>query len=44
MLKFKNKKNNILFKGTVSVILSNCSCKDGNAQFTTVPLKDFSDQ
>ena len=26
------------FKGTVHVISSDPSCKDGNAQFTTVPL------
>ena len=25
-------------KGTVSVILIDSSCKDGNARFTTVPL------
>ena len=26
-------------KGTVSVILSDLPCKNGNARFTTVPLK-----
>ena len=32
------------FKGTVSVVLSDPPCKDGNAWFTTVPLKALSDQ
>ena len=31
-------------KGTVSVISSDPPCKDGNARFTTVPLKALSDQ
>ena len=31
-------------KGTVSVVLSDPPCKDGNAWFTTVPLKALSDQ
>ena len=31
-------------KGTVIVILSDTLYKDGNARFTTVPLKFFSDQ
>ena len=30
-------------KETVSVILSDPPCKDGNAGFTTVPLKVLSD-
>ena len=30
-------------KGTVSVISSDPKCKNGNAQFTTVPLKAMSD-
>ena len=32
------------FKETVSVISSDPSCKDGNARFTTIPLKPLSDQ
>ena len=32
------------FKGTVNDILSDIPCKDGNTQFTTVPLKAWSDQ
>ena len=32
------------FKGTVRVISSDPSCKDGNARFTTVPFKAFSVQ
>ena len=28
-------------KGTVSVVSSDPPCKEGNAQFTTVPLKTF---
>ena len=31
-------------KGTVSVISSDPPCKDGNALFTTVPLKHLADQ
>ena len=31
-------------KGTVSVISSNSPCKDGNARFTTIPLKHLSGQ
>ena len=31
-------------KGTVSIISSDFPCKDGNARFTTDPLKAFSDQ
>ena len=31
-------------KGTVSIILSDPSLKDGNASFTTVPLKALSEQ
>ena len=34
----------ILLKGTVSIISSDPPCKDGNAQFTIVPLKPISDQ
>ena len=34
--------SNIL-KGTVSVISSDPPCKDGNARFTTIPLKALSD-
>ena len=30
-------------EGTVSVILSDPPCKDGNDRFTTVPLKALSD-
>ena len=30
--------------GTKSVIWSDPPCKDGNARFTTVPLKPLSDQ
>ena len=30
-------------KGTVSVMLSDPSCKDGNVQFKTVPFKPQSD-
>ena len=33
-----------IFKGTVSVISSDPPWKDGNARFTTVPLKPKSDQ
>ena len=33
-----------ILKGTVSVILSDLLCKDGNARFTKVPLKPLSDQ
>ena len=33
-----------MIKGTVSVISSNPPCKDGNARFTTVPLKALCDQ
>ena len=29
----------IFFKGTVSVILSDLSCKDGKTRFTMVPFK-----
>ena len=29
----------ILIKGTVSVVFSEPPCKDGNARFTTLPLK-----
>ena len=32
-----------LLKGTVSVISSDPPCKDGNARFTTIPLKALSD-
>ena len=31
-------------KGTVSVLLGDPQCKDGNARFTMVPLKAFSDK
>ena len=31
-----------MIEGTVSVILIYPLCKDGNARFTTVPLKDLS--
>ena len=31
-------------KGTVSVILDDPPCKDGNARFTTIPLKPLCDQ
>ena len=31
-------------KGTVSVFSSAPLCQDGNAQFTTVPLKTLSDE
>ena len=34
----------IKLKGTVSAILSDPPCKDGNAGFTTLPLKALSDQ
>ena len=35
----------IWFKGTaLSVVLKDPLCKDGNAQFTLVPLKPLSDQ
>ena len=33
---------NLLFKATVSVILSNSSCKDWNVQFTSLPLQPLS--
>ena len=36
--------SNSPFKGTVSLIPSDPLCKDGNARFTTVPLKALSDQ
>ena len=36
--------NNQRVKGTVSVISSDPSCKDGNVRFTTVTLKPLSDQ
>jgi len=32
------------FLGSVSLISNNPLCKDGNARFTTVLLKDLSDQ
>ena len=35
---------NSWLKRTVSIILSDSSCKDDNALFTTVPLKALSDQ
>jgi len=38
------KPQQLKIKGTVSVISSEPSCKDSNAQFTTVPLKPLSDQ
>ena len=34
----------LMFKGTLSVILNDPTFKDGNARFTTVPLKALSDQ
>ena len=34
----------LMFKGTVSVISTDPTYKDGNAQFTPVPLKALSDQ
>jgi len=34
----------LLLIRVVSVILSDSQCKDGNARFTTVPLKAVSDQ
>ena len=34
----------MFIKGTVSLISSDPSCKDGNARFTTVTLKALSDQ
>ena len=39
----KPKQTNV-FKGTVSVILSDPPCKNGNARLTTVPLQALSDQ
>ena len=33
-----------LFKGTVSVILSDPPCKDVNARYITIPFKVLSDQ
>jgi len=33
-----------LFKGTVSVSLSDPPCKDDNTQFTTTTLKTYSDK
>ena len=36
--------NFFYIKGTVSVILSDPSCKEGNVRFTTVPYKPLSDQ
>ena len=38
-----NPKNRTVFKVTLRVIPSDPSCKDGNARFTTVPFKAFSD-
>ena len=35
---------NDLYKGTVSVISNDPPCKDGNEQFTTIPLNTQSDQ
>ena len=35
---------NILIKGTVSVMSSDPPSKDSNARFTKVPLKPLSDQ
>ena len=32
------------FKGTVSVLSGDLTCKDGNARFTTVPWKDLTDK
>ena len=32
-----------MFKGTVIAMLSDPSCKDDNARFTTVPLKAMSE-
>ena len=43
MLK-KNLKSYILSSRTTKIISSDPSCKDGNAQFTTVPLKPKSDK
>ena len=34
----------IVYRGTVRAILSDPPCKDGNARFTTMPWKTFSDQ
>ena len=34
----------VIVKGTVSSILSDASCKDGNARFTTVPLQPVYDR
>ena len=34
----------LIFKVTVSVILSYPTCKDGNARFTMVPLNPLSDK
>ena len=34
----------VLITGTVFVILSDLSCKDGNVRFTMVPRKALSDQ
>ena len=34
----------VIAQVSLSVISSNPPCKDVNAQFTTVPLKDFSNQ
>jgi len=36
--------NNLLVKGTGSLISSDPPCKNGNTRFTTVPLKALSDQ
>ena len=33
-----------MVKGIVSVISRDSLCKDGNARFTTIPLKALSDQ
>ena len=34
----------LYLNGSVSVISSEPPCKDGNARFTTIPLKSLSDQ
>ena len=39
-----SKQSVFYIKGTVSVITSDPSCKDGNFRFATVPLKALSDQ
>ena len=43
-LEFSGTDGHLDLKGTVSVILGDPPCKDGNARFTKLPLQPLSDQ